>query len=144
MDARSNQQSPGWRGDTTECSTSHSSKCKHLPAFPLAWAPNFGQEKRTQSHGGPAVLLPLPSTASKFLTRSGRTAAGSGHRRVLHLVENPLSSPVLSQPPKHCQESAQSSHSLFINVDGGRPWTCRDTRFPLTPAGLSAHFMPLG
>lgn len=93
----------------TKCSTSHSSKCKHVLLFQPLVLQFFGQEKRTQSHGGPAALPPLPRAASKFLTRSGRTAAGSGHRRVLHLVENPLSSPVLSQPPNTARNQPRAA-----------------------------------
>lgn len=84
----------------------------------------FGQEKRTQSHGGSApaaVLLPLPTAASNFLTRNGRTAAGSRHRHVLHLVENPLSSPVLSQPPNTARNQPRAAAASPSTWTGDAP-----------------------
>lgn len=131
-----NTDTPGW--NWTACDAHKIKRAKSgggtRPSALQPTAPNAnitcfsnclsGQEKRTQSRGGSApaaVLLPLPTTASNFLTRNGRTAAGSGHCRVLHLVENPLSSPVLSQPQNAARNQPRAAAASPINVDGGRP-----------------------
>lgn len=79
--------------------------------------------------------------ASNFITSNGTTAASSGHCRTPHLMEKTLSNIMQSQLVKRCQKSAESSHSLPINVDGRLPWTCKDTIFLQTPASPVADFM---
>lgn len=140
MHARSKEQSPG--GDTTECSTTYSSKCKHRLLFQsLFWAGKADSEPRW--------------------IRTSRSAAASANRSVQFPNEerpdgSRLQAPPCAAPrgksivkpcakpaPKHCQESAESSCRLPINVDGGHPWTWGDTRFLQTPASPVTHFMLL-
>lgn len=137
MHTRSNEQSPG--GDMTKCSTSYDSKSKHCLFFQLLMlrAEKADLELCIQGCSIADLCQPqycsasLPAVgsvarrcqpqASDFITSNRTTAASSGHCHVLHLVEKPLSNTVQSQLVKRCQESAERSRSLSINVDGRLP-----------------------
>lgn len=154
MHARSNEE--GAEGTWLKCSTSYNYKRKHRLLFQLllfcAEKDDLELRLRLQAWwirlSRSTDLPPSPPRrcqppASSFITSSGTAAASSGHRRTPRLVEKPLSSAVQSQLVKRCQEAAESSLRLPINVDGRLPWTCKDTIFLQTPANPVAHFIPL-
>lgn len=123
----------------TKCSTSYDSKCKHRLLFQLLMLCTEKADLELWLQGCSVVDLYQPQyccvslpaagstawrcqpQASNFIMSNDTPAASSGHCRMPHLVEKPLSNTVQSQLVKCCQESAESSRSLPINVDGRLP-----------------------
>lgn len=91
------------------------------PAFPIACAPVFwagkadSEPRWTRSAAASAkssIQIPNEERPDGSRLRALPCAAPRGKS-----IVKPCAKPA----PKHCQESAQSSHSLPINVDWGHP-----------------------
>lgn len=140
MHTRSNEQSPG--GDTTKCSTTYCSKCKHRLLFQLPfWAGKADSEPRwirtsrsAAASANHSVQFPNEERPDGSRLRALPCAAPRGKS-----IVKPCAKPA----PERCQESAESSCSLPHQRGWGTPWTWRDTRFLQTPGSPVTHSMLL-